>query len=253
MIAGNAVDLMVVKNDHVRLPGRVIRVLKQRGIGGQPDDILISFYSKKERRFRQGALHGSDRIPAVYRVFPQENLRPFSVIAVEHSSVFQEEFRRVIIVLIRVVRWKPFPLRMAVGKIDHLGEGRFQCPVEQRVTLMIFRAPVFVPDLHIFKPERFSVPVLRPQAAIWGFFSPKRVFQGMKRFLQILSGHLFRKASAMPRLAAHPAVADIHRFHLQIFAKLQIFMEAQAVRRAVMPHQLTAWPFPDRPDGPGKA
>ena len=91
------------------------------------------------------------------------------------------------------------------------------------------------------------MPHLRPQASPFRGFIPYGVFDCiqciLKHCLQLFPFKKFRH----PSLAGQAAVAHIQRLHVQILAQLKIFMEAQPIIAAVMPHQLMSGPFPDRP------
>ena len=83
MVAWYPIHLMIVEHDHVRLPCGIVRILEQRRIGSEPDDVLIPLHPQQECRLRQRAFHGGDGVSTVDRVLPQEYLRPASVIVIE--------------------------------------------------------------------------------------------------------------------------------------------------------------------------
>ena len=125
MISGDSVNLMVIEDNHVRLPGCVVRVLEQRSIGGQPDNILISLYPKQKGGLGQRTLHRRNGVPTVYRILSQKDLRPLPIIIIEQIHIFQEKFRCVIVVLVHKIRGKVLLLCVSIRYVDHLGERFF--------------------------------------------------------------------------------------------------------------------------------
>ena len=227
---------VVVVDDQVREPGAVPDMLEQRRVGGQPDLVLVALKAHHEHRL-------SNRRPQlafvglVDRELADEHVRVLPVVAVVQVNAFGEEFRHVVVVVVRDIRLQPAGAAPVVRDDRQVRPALQHCLFHHVKPPFVFRTEVFVSDLQVVQAEGRFMPHFRPQGTPFRIGRPQRVFKRVQDILQHVRLFFLVEIPGIPSLAGHAAVAHVQRRHMKVLAQLEVFVKAQAVGRPVMPQQ----------------
>src|SRR5439155_9136276 len=129
-------------------------------------NIRVAFEAGHEGGFADGSAQVSFAAISRNGVLADENLRPFAIVAVVAAGLLHEKFWRVVVVLVhdfrdRVARITALPM---VGDEMHVRIFRPDGVDEQRPTLAVRSAAVFVADFEVLQMKRRGMAISRPPA-----------------------------------------------------------------------------------------
>ncbi len=156
-----------VEADEVRVPALLVDIGKQRGIGGEFDDVAIAFQAGHEGRFAQGRLEIAlaaleTAVVDADGVFAEEDGAVVALLTVVTSRVLHEVFR--LPVAMRVDDLHGTAANLTIGHHMDVGILGLDGVVEEAVVVLVDRAVVLITDFDILQAEGGGMAGLGPQA-----------------------------------------------------------------------------------------
>ena len=211
----------------------MVQVHEQRRVAGHDHHVRVAFDPGHKRRLPDRPAQIAFPGVAGDCILAHKNLRALAVIPVVPMRLPHKKFRRVVIMLVhhigqRVLGVSPLPvvcdqLHVRILCLDRLHE--------QRPTLSICPAAIFVADFHETQIERRRMAVLCSQTAPKTVRVSVGIFDGVQRVLHPLPHLAYRDHF----LVRHSTVDVKKRRRTEILAHLQIFVEPQTMRRIIFP------------------
>ena len=236
-IGRRTVAAALVEHDGIRIPCLPARADEERSIGAHDHDVAVAFQPGHER----GLGHGSNQVAASGSlrdgILAEIDLRIAAVIFIVGGIAVKETTGRG--VHVRIDDLIAEALRFDVRDEVHFRVFLFDRLVDQDIAFVVVPAAVLVPDFHVFEVERSRMSVLRAFSAPFCCDVAVGIFDGVQSILHERP-HLIHRddihgISAVACFMAHAAVNDEHRFGMEVFAHLEVFVVAEAVRAVVAP------------------
>ena len=231
IIARRAVAIQRVVADQVRSPLHTARVdvHEQRRVGRHDDHITVALHASHKRGIAQRGSEVGCRRPFARSPLADKDLRAVAIGLVIVARFLEHALLALVIVVVddvglhAVHRHRGDDLHVWILALDRL--------VELRIAAVVgFLAVeiVLVADFDVAQLERLRMPVLRAYRAPLGLGVAGDVLDLFHPFLHVR----IKIRTRLHQLASQriSRINSEHRFHAQVFAPLQEFQQAHAIR-----------------------